>query len=195
MASLLAHSIRLSLVLRDAGVDCLHDIMSNWRFEDVRERMCVGAWRTISTNDCDRRSAHGCELGVFGRCGLVLNARYCSSNSRSQNVKWSVQSVRSVSTQLEADGLARIFNLWSEQRMSSASVAYHNFLDSTITAKVVADTPIDTDIQVLSISRSYASVRQSTSSSDRHIQRLLVHESTTAHPTISASNRNPPSLF
>jgi len=81
VTSLLAHAIWLPLVLRNAGVDApilkvrtmqasaqgrlhlLDDIRSNWRPEDIGERVGGLSGRTLSRNDADCGSAgHFCLL-------------------------------------------------------------------------------------------------------------------------------------
>lgn len=69
VASLLAHSIRLALVLGHAGVNSLHDIRSDRAGEDGRDGVGGSRGSTIFADDRDGRSRSHCDdLGGTWTC-------------------------------------------------------------------------------------------------------------------------------
>lgn len=61
MTSLLAHSIRLALVLGHASVNLLHDIRSDRAGEDGRDGVGSSRGSTIFADDRDGRSRSHCD--------------------------------------------------------------------------------------------------------------------------------------
>lgn len=61
MTSLLAHGVRLALVLGHAGVNVLHDIRADRSTEDGRDGVGRARGLTIFADDRDGRSGSHCE--------------------------------------------------------------------------------------------------------------------------------------